>query len=127
MKLLLDTSVIIDFLRQKNKESTRLYALSQEDLFLSIITHTELYAGKSVWEKRRAKNELEQVFSGMTILPLQQEISQKAGYIKAHHPAISLLDCIIAATALHHTLPLVTINRKDFFSIPQLSLYPLGE
>ena len=54
-EVLLDISVIIDFLRRKKKEQTVLYLLVEGDYDLSIflITHTELYAGKSVWEKQR--------------------------------------------------------------------------
>jgi len=122
-KLLLDTSVIIDFLRIKNKQETLLYKLSQEDISISIITHTELYAGKSVWEKDTAREELEALFSGITLLPLTQKISTKAGEIKAKHHNTGLLDCIIGATALVHDLPLVTLNVKDFEAIEGIQLY----
>src|SRR3990167_8875379 len=113
-KLLLDTSVVIDFLRKKEKTETFLYKLSQEDLYISIITHTELYCGKSVWEKKEAQLSLEKIFSGMSILPLETQISQRAGKIKAYNHDRSILDCVIAATALHHKLQLVTLNTKNF-------------
>lgn len=125
MKVLLDTSVIIDFLRQKQKERTPLFSLSDEDLYISMITHTELYAGKSVWEKESAAKELEQLFSDMIILPLQKDISKRAGAIKAKNQTLSLLDAIIAATAIHHSLPVATLNIKDFQPIKDLTLYPL--
>ena|SRR3989344_56954 len=121
-KVLLDTSVIIDFLHQKNKADTLLYKLSTEDLYISIVTHTELYSGKSVWEKTRAKQELNDLFSGLTILPLVTEVSEKAGYLKATNQG-TLLDCIIAATALHHNIPLLTLNSKDFKQIKKLKLF----
>src|SRR5689334_21656143 len=110
-ELLLDTSIIIDFLRRKDKENSLLFNLVQENrkLVISIITHTELYAGKSVWEKKDALEELEKLFSGVNLLPLQEEISRKAGEIKAKH-GTNLLDAIIAATAIIHRLDLVTSN-----------------
>ena len=37
-----------------------------------------------------------------------------------------VLDMLIAATALEHSLTLVTENRKDF-PMPELSLYPLPD
>lgn len=80
-KLLLDTSVIIDFLRRKNKSETLLYKLSAEDLYISIVTHTELYSGKSVWQRVKFKRELEQLLSGVAIIPLVIGISKKAGEI----------------------------------------------
>ncbi len=125
-KLLIDTSVIIDFLRKKDKEGTLLYKLAENDLYVSIITHTELYSGKSIWEKTQAKEELEKLFSGITIFSLIPELSQKAGKIKAYHHDRNILDCIIAATALYHDLDLVTLNIKDFENIPGVQIFSLN-
>lgn len=123
-KILIDTSVVIDFLRRKDREKTLLYTLVQDkyQLYVSIITHTELYAGKSVWEKKEAREDLQTLFSGITILPLQEEISKKAGGIKAHYNS-NLLDAIIAASALTHKLHVVTLNVKDFKKIKGLKLF----
>lgn len=122
-KLILDTSIIIDFLRRKDKEQTYLYKLSKEDLYVSIVTHTELYAGRSVWENKIAREELEELFSGINILPLEQEVSQQAGKVKAYHPNMTLLDCIIAATSIKHKLGLVTFNTKDFAEIKEIIIF----
>ena len=124
-KILVDTSVIIDFLRRKDKEQTLFYSLSEEDLYISIVTHTELYAGKSVWENKKKKEALEDVLSGVTILPLNEVVSQKAGCFKTKYLTTSLLDCIIAATAEKDDFTLVTINIKDFENIEEIKLYPL--
>ena len=122
-RLLLDTSVVIDFLRQKDKKKTLLYKLSNEKCAISLITHTELFAGKSVWESKVARQELETLFSGLTIIPMNNAISEKAGAIKAFYKNVDLLDCIIAATAIHHDMELVTFNTKDFSPIEKLMLY----
>lgn len=123
-KVLLDTSVIIDFLRRKDKDKTLLFTLAQQKihLYISIITHTELYAGKSVWEKKKAKEELEVLFSGMKILSLEPNISQKAGEIKAKHN-VNLLDAIVASTAIISGIDLVTLNVKDFEKVKGLNLF----
>jgi len=122
-RLLLDTSVVIDFLRRADKRQTLLYKLSTEHCAISLITHTELLAGKSVWESKKAREELETLFSGLTILPFDAAISEKAGAIKAVHASVDLLDCIIAATAICHDLELVTFNTKDFSRIANIKLY----
>jgi tRNA(fMet)-specific endonuclease VapC len=122
-KLLIDTSIIIDFLRRTDKEKSLLYQLSHDDLCISIITHTELYSGKSVWEHNAAKEELETLFSGLSIFPLIPDISQVAGRIKANYHNSSLFDCIIAATALYHRLELATLNSKDFEPFEGLTLF----
>lgn len=123
-KILLDSSVIIDLLRRENKEKSLLYQLTQKDydFSVSIITHSELYSGKSIWEKEQAKQELEIVLSGVDTIPLNKEISQKAGQIRAEH-SINLLDAIIAATAIYYDLDLVTFNIKDFEKVSGIHLF----
>ncbi|KKR48084.1 MAG: PIN domain protein [Candidatus Curtissbacteria bacterium GW2011_GWA1_40_16] len=107
-KVLLDTSVIIDFLRRKDKEKSLFAHLLQEgnQTAVSIITHCELYAGKSVWEEKDAKEELE------------------AGQIRAKSD-LNLLDAIIAATAKIYNLELATLNLKDFKKVEELHLFKL--
>ena len=122
-KILLDTSVIIDFLRRKDKSDSLLSKLSNNDFYISIVTHTELFSGRSVWEKKEIKQELDKFLSIIVLLPLMEEISQAAGKIKAYDPKRSVLDCIIAATAIRHNLPLVTLNIKDFENIKGMRLY----
>jgi len=123
-QLLLDTSVIIDFLRNPEKKAALLFKLAQEkySLSISIITHTELYAGASVWNSDRARTELEVLFGGITILAISEVISQEAGKIRATYKT-DLIDALIAATAISHGLPLVTFNTKHFGSIEGLELY----
>ena len=125
-KLLVDTSVIIDFLRREDKDKSILFALAQDkyQLYMSIVTHTELYAGKSVWESKEATKDLEAMFSGIEILPLQEEISKKAGEIKARLK-INLLDAIIAATALFSGLDLATLNIKGFKKVDGIKLFKI--
>lgn len=125
-KILLDTSVIIDFLRRKDKENSLLISILSETLYISIITHTELNAGKSVWEKEYARKGLEDLLSGITIIPLNDEISKKAGFIKAYHSKIDLIDSIIASTAIVNNLELATLNLKDFKTIKDLKFYNLS-
>ena len=123
MRYLLDTSVVIDFLRRSDKKATLLYRLAHENCCVSLITHIELFAGKSVWEHSKARVELESLFSDISVIPLDTTISETAGSIKAKHHGINLLDCIIAATAIHHGFTLVTLNTKDFSQIEGLTLY----
>lgn len=123
-KLLLDTSILIDFLRQREKKKTVLYKLAAKntELSISIITHTELYAGKSVWENKQALKELETLFEGITTLPLTPTVSEKAGQIRATTNC-DLFDAIIAATSIVSGLELVTLNVKHFKVIKGLKVY----
>ena len=126
--VLLDTSIIIDFLRVKDKKSTPYYLLTKQgfNLYISIITHTELYAGKSVWENKIALNDLKDLFEGVEILPYTTKISINSGQIRAKHN-IDLFDAIIGATAVEHNLPLYTLNLKHFKKITGLEIFNLPE
>lgn len=121
-KLVVDTSVIIDFLRSNNKENSLLYKLAEEDLYISIVTHTELYAGKSVWENSEARESLEKVLSGMSFITLDKRISERAGYIKSYSN-ISIMDALIASTTIINSMELITLNTKDFEKIKGLEIF----
>ena len=123
-KVILDTSVVIDFVRRKDKENTLLFNLPKNGykLHISILTHTELYSGKRVWNSIEAEQDLEKLFYGMHILPLETEISKKAGKIREQNNT-TIIDAIIAATAINHRLSLATLNLKDFEDIEGLLLF----
>ncbi len=126
--VLLDTSILIDYSRRPDKYDTALVKLQQSGaiLFVSIITHTEIYSGKSIWEKKEIAEEAENLFSGLQVLPLDVKLSKMAGEIKAHYNG-TIADSIIAATAIRNKLMLVTFNIKDFKKIKGLKIlkYPL--
>lgn len=125
MRVLIDTSIIIDFLRQKEKSKTVLFHLSKYELFASILTHAESYAGKSIWEKENAKEMLEKVFSNIKIISLDENLSKKAGEISARYN-IEIVDAIIATTAILSKMNLATLNIKDFAKIKNLRLMGLA-
>lgn len=123
-KLLLDTSVIIDFLRRKDKQNSLLFLFIKQEweLAISIITLTELFAGRSVWENKKLYDALEKLCSGFNIHGLETNIAKSAGYLKATN-SIDLMDAIIAATALNFELDLVTLNIKDFEKVKGIKLF----
>lgn len=125
-KVLLDTSLLIDFLRRKDKEKSLLVAVIQQGYSpaISIITHTELFAGKSIWQKKRAKRELGKLLSGLEIILFNQKVSQLAGKLRAKYN-LNLLDTIIAAEAITSRLSLATLSLKDFKKVKGLKLLKL--
>lgn len=126
MKVLVDSSVIIDFLRVKDRKRTLLFNLVDKNhqLYISVITHTELFAGKSIWESKKAYNEVTDLFSEIKILPLTEEISEKSGQIKVRF-GLDIIDAIIAATAVLTNLELITLNTKDFKKVKGLKLFKI--
>ena len=125
---LVDTSILIDHFRQvkEGKKQTLLYQLAKDKhrLFISMVTYAELHAGKSIWEQEEARNKLREILSGMGIMPLDRNIAEQAGKIRAHY-GLSLLDAVIATTALLHKMELATLNVKDFRNIHGLTLFEL--
>lgn len=126
-KLLLDTSVLVDFLRKKDKEGTLLVKILRAgyEPTISLITQTELYAGKSVWWKRKARKELEDLLAGLEIIALDEEVSRLAGQIRAKY-RLGIVDAIIAAEAITSRLPLVTLNIKDFEKVKGLKILEIS-
>lgn len=124
--ILVDTSIIIDYLRQKNKNNTAQIKLEKSliPLYISIIVHTECYSGKDIWKDKNAMRALKLFFADIIILPLEQEISEKAGEIRAKY-GTNLGDAVIASTAITHNLKLATLNTKDFVKIKKLKLHKL--
>ncbi|MFH0729354.1 MAG: type II toxin-antitoxin system VapC family toxin [Pseudomonadota bacterium] len=65
--ILIDTDIVIEYLRNKDKSSTVLIRLMQDnDLFLSSISEFELYLGAKT---ARHKNDLEMIFSEVDVIP----------------------------------------------------------
>lgn len=125
MKILLDTSILIDHIRQKETNQTPLYKLSEggHEFCISILSHTECYSGKSIWERKNAKEALEAILSNIKILPLDIGVSKKAGEIRAKY-SVGVGDAVIAATALIHELPIATLNSKDFQKVERVKILP---
>ncbi len=124
MQLCLDTSVVIDWLRRPDSKNTIFHQLllDQHELIVPVVVVAELFSGKSVWQYSGAKARLEGVLAECQVLPLESETAVLAGKLRVKHK-IALLDALIAATAIHHHLELVTLNVKDFSKISDLSLW----
>ncbi len=112
-RLLLDTDVLVDFLRGREEAAAYLEAVS-ESLLISAISVAELYAGVREGDERRR---LAQFLGAFAIIPLDAEIAQKGGiYRRDYGPShgVGLADALIAATAVLHQAQLVTLNARHF-------------
>ncbi len=111
--VLLDTCVVVDYLRQKQQATDYIQAL-QIVPHLSAVTVMELYAGV---RGREEKRHLEIMIAHSVVLEVSGEIGAEAGTIlKEYRPknGMDAIDAIIAATAKDHNLELVTLNLKHF-------------
>lgn len=111
--MLLDTDVLIDYLRGEPRAIIYLEDRA-EPLLLSSITVAELFAGVRDGEERNALNNFVRAFE---VVAVNLEIAERGGllrrdYKKSHNTGLA--DAIIAATAEHERASLVTLNGKHF-------------
>ncbi len=116
---LLDTCIVIDYLRHNEAAISFIASLSSKPA-ISVVTITELFAGA---KSQQEEVKIIQFYNSVNLLKLDLSIAQSAGnnlkhYQKSHN--IDVPDAIIAATAEHHDLPLATLNLKHFPMFPRL-------
>lgn len=129
--VILDTNIIIDHLRQREKGDTILMkvarAVGKEEMGISVISVQELYEGESTRDKRKEELLLATI-APLAIFPYTYEVSQYAGEIaRDQKDAIEFADAAIAATAIIHNAQLLTLNKKDFIAIKELEFFQLSE
>ncbi len=126
--ILVDTSVIIDFLRKKDKKRSHLWRIKELDFncLISTITAFELYAG-AVSDIH--KRDLQNLIKWMTVLPFTLQTAQISGDIyrelKVRNELIEFRDIFIGATAVELAVPVLTLNEKHFKRIKGVDLYSL--
>jgi predicted nucleic acid-binding protein len=111
--LLLDTDVLIDYLRGRPEAVQYIDTLTQP-LFVSAMTVAELYAGVREGKER---SQLESFLRAFEVVPIERKIAEQGGlfrrdYGKSH--GTGLADAIIAATAQSIPADLVSLNKKHF-------------
>jgi len=111
--ILLDTDVLVDFLRGHGKAVAFVNAHSAR-IILSSIVVAELYAGVKGDEERAA---LDGFVSLFRVVPVSAEIAKAGGlykcdYGKSH--GVGLADAILAATAEVEDAELKTLNTKHY-------------
>jgi tRNA(fMet)-specific endonuclease VapC len=127
-RVLLDTSMLIDYLRKGNKDNALLYQMIDHSQFvISIITVFETEIGL---KSERQWKDYEKIMRSIQILLVDRPCIRYAinlhKHLKQRNKLIGLEDLLIAATALAHQLPIATLNTKHFARIPHLQLVDLG-
>lgn len=122
MKVIVDTSVIVDFLRTKSLQSVYVKVKKNSDVIFSLITVAELYSGKSVQEEGLERKTLEKIIHGAEIGIPDLQFAERVGKLRARYK-VSLADAFIAVLALDYNVPLATLDKKAFGKIKGLKLY----
>jgi len=127
MTLLLDTSVLIDVLRARNRRRGQLAELVQagHTLATTVLNVAELYAGMRPGEEGRT----EAFLGGLHCFDLTGASARLAGKLKFEWAqkgrTLALADTIVAAIAMENRCQLFTDNRRDF-PMSELSQYTPG-
>lgn len=126
MKLIIDTSILIDYLRSGSRGEHFFEEIKKEaKFFLPTIVTFELFAGKST-QDRDVRQKITAFMKYFERIELTEEIARKAGELyRDVNKTLDIPDYIIAASALEIGGVVVTLNRKHFEQIPNLTLYPL--
>ena len=112
---LVDTNILIWALRDKPLYIHLIDSLRREtSVSISVITIGEIYQNILGEELGRTEELLSQFYHWN----VTEDIAKQAGWywqrFRKQRDALSLLDCMIAATCREHDLTLVTLNKKHF-------------
>ncbi|QMW23005.1 PIN domain-containing protein [Sandaracinobacteroides saxicola] len=126
--ILLDTSAAIPI--RDAHPAILLRAAEWTVASISVVTEIELEGGvvSDPAQSSRRRARLDLLLTQVRVLPFQRDavrvyraIVEASGFSRR-----KVIDCMIAATAIVHDLPLATLNPGDFKDIPGLSVENWG-
>ncbi len=117
---LVDTDIIIDILRGIKGSKEFLLDISKEGVFLSVISMAEIFSGKDTRDPIKHEKIL-RFLSHFEVVSLTKEIAILGGAIRRDYQ-IALADALIAATAIHNGLTVVTYNTRHFEKVEGLKI-----
>ena len=114
--ILIDTTIFVDHLRKRNKRNSILYHLIDTcALHTATMVEFELFAGAT---DQRKQQDVHDILRLCQRIPLTSEIAQQAAVIyqalKQKNEIIEIRDMIIASTAIHADVPIMTLPRDCF-------------
>lgn len=128
MRYLSDTDYLIDASGGMSSAMLTLGRLADAGIAVSIISLGEMFEGAySVSEPARVIAEYRMFLATYAVIPLSDPIMVVFGGLRVRLRRSGLLipdfDLLIASTAIHHGLTLITRNRRHFARLPELTLY----
>lgn len=128
MKIVVDTSILIDYLRGGTKGVQFIEQIEENadsELFLPTIVVFELFSGQST-KNSIVVTKILNLLKFFQRIELTEEIARQAGQIfRDTKKNLQVPDCIIAASASEVNAQVVTLNQKHFAQIPYINIYPL--
>lgn len=123
-KVVVDTDIIIDHLRQPRKTTLFKKLIQDKNLriLLPAVCLSELYIGKSS-AKPKEEVRLKRAVDKTKLVLADKDMSKRAGILIRNHPNLYLADALVAATAIEKNAPLCTFNKTHFEKISDLRLF----
>jgi predicted nucleic acid-binding protein len=131
---LVDTNVISELRRRDPDANVRAWFAQRPatELYLSVLTLGEIRKGVEALTDSGRRTVLNQwlerelpVFFADRLLPIDAGVAHQWGQLLAKAGrSLPAIDSLLAATALHHNLVLVTRNLKDVAGLPLKVLNP---
>jgi predicted nucleic acid-binding protein len=125
---LLDTDWVIQALGRREPAARTLQRLTGSRIYVSYVTLGEVYERAFTSANPQAHLVgFRHFLSAYRPLdlddPIMERFAETRAYLRKRGQSIADFDLLIAATALHHDLTLLTFNRHHFERIPDLELY----
>ena len=111
--VLVDTDILINFLRGKEEAKAFLARAAEESLLCcSAITVAEIFAGMREHERDKTVD----LIDSLDVIDVNLQIAEKAGAYKrsSRRQSLELSDCIIAASAFVKQAVLITADVKHY-------------
>ena len=123
VSIVIDSDLFIDTLRDVKKSIEWFTTITRNQMFriyYSALTEAEVLAGRDCEEKENEEKAIAFLSIGKKVL-VTNEIARLGGALRRKY-GLSLVDAIIAATAIEVKAMLCTRNIADYRRIPNLKL-----
>lgn len=127
MKVVVDSSVFIDFFRAKKGDLYDLTQLARQeklDLYVPTVVVAELWSGLSMSEKNN-ENLLRNLLRPTKMFLLTRQLAENAGLLMRQGKIIDFVDAVVAATTVGLGASLATGNKKHFSKIKGIKLFEI--
>ncbi|MBI3380305.1 PIN domain-containing protein [Candidatus Gottesmanbacteria bacterium] len=126
-KVVVDTDIIIDFLRTNKGLLPRLRQLQEKgvlEIYISSVTIVELFTGDM---RRTQEKMLSDLLVNFKVIPFDEEIAKFAGEAKrGKRLQIQLSDFIIGITSIYFKADLATRNKDHFQGMKGIKFWKLA-
>ncbi|MFN8495646.1 MAG: type II toxin-antitoxin system VapC family toxin [Caldilineaceae bacterium] len=128
MNYLIDTDWVIEYLKGRKTTVEMITQHAADGLAVSLITYGEIYEGILLGRdpKRHEQGFLTFLRTPVVVLSpnklVMKRFAQIRGQLRQAGQLIGDFDLVIAATALHYNLTLLTHNTRHLSRIPDLKL-----